>query len=111
MIPTSASCPPRVAALVLFAAVAALSGCSRYASISKRRPEFRAVHAMTGSLGPVERHIKNADARERREPLLALGDYLTAAQVATEQLAQNPKNVAARDAYNFAVSRVLGTLK
>ena len=49
--------------------------------------------------------------RENREPLAAAGELLTAAQSASVQLARNPRDTAARDAYNFAVARVLGTIQ
>lgn len=42
---------------------------------------------------------------------MALGEYLSAAESAALQLARNPNDTAARDACNFAVARVIGTIQ
>lgn len=39
-----------------------------------------------------------------------MGELLSAADLAARQLARNPADTAARDAYNFAVARVFGTI-
>ncbi|HEX5176979.1 MAG TPA: hypothetical protein VFV83_08120, partial [Chthoniobacteraceae bacterium] len=83
-----------------------LFGCSQYASVSKKRPEFRAVRGSASAPHSVERRIVDALRRERREPLLAMGELLTAAETASRELLRNPNDTAARDAYNFAVARV-----
>jgi pimeloyl-ACP methyl ester carboxylesterase len=57
------------------------------------------------------REIGRALRQEKREPLVALGGFLSAAQCAQQQLARDPANVAARDAWNFAVARVIGTIQ
>jgi pimeloyl-ACP methyl ester carboxylesterase len=66
---------------------------------------------MASSFGTVEQRITTALRKERKEPLVALGEYLAAAQVAAGQLAQNPGDPVAQYDYNFAVARSLGTIK
>lgn len=92
-------------------AVLSLAGCTEYASVSEKRPEFRPLRGTAGTLTPAERGITRAMREEKAKPLESLGELLAAAQAAEQQLARDPKDTAARDAYNFAVSRVFGTIK
>ncbi len=92
-------------------AALALTGCAQYATVSQISPQFRPGHAIVGALVPAEQGITNALRREKREPLAALGELLTAADVAARQLARKPADTAARDDYNFAVARVLGIVQ
>jgi len=88
-----------------------LAGCAQYASVSEKRPEFHPLRSVASALVSVEQGITTALRKERGEPLAALGEYLAAAQAAARQLERNPADTAARDDYNFAVARVLGTIK
>jgi pimeloyl-ACP methyl ester carboxylesterase len=97
--------------LPLLLAALLLSGCSQYATVSQKRPLFQPVRATTGVLVSAEQSIAKALRHEKREPLAALGELLTAAELAGKQLARHPADTAARDAYNFAVARVLGTIQ
>ena len=97
--------------LTALTAALAFAGCAQYATVSQKTPQFRPVSGTVGALVSVERGIVNALTHEKREPLVALGELLTAAETAAKQLARNPNDTAARDAYNFAVARVLGTIQ
>jgi pimeloyl-ACP methyl ester carboxylesterase len=97
--------------LLPIALALAVSGCAQYAYVSQRRPQFQPVRIKGGALAPVEQRIVNALRQEKREPLVALGEFLTATQTAARQLARNPNDTAARTAYNFAVARVLGVIQ
>jgi len=97
--------------LPLLLAALLFSGCSQYATVSQRRPLFQPVRTTAGALISAEQSIAKALRREKREPLTALGELLTAAELAGKQLAQNHSDTAARDAYNFAVARILGTIQ
>ena len=66
---------------------------------------------MASALGTAEQRIARALGEERRKPLVALGEYLAAAQTAAVELDRNPADTTARDDYNFAVARVLGTIR
>ena len=95
--------PALVAALVL-------AGCAPYASVSSVRPQFHPAGSTTGAPAAELETIK-ALRKVKREPLVALGEFLAAAKSTQQQLARDPANLAARDAYNFAVARVIGTIE
>ena len=88
-----------------------LAGCAQYASVTEKRPQFRPLSSVASSLSSVEQSITTALGKEKREPLAALAEYLSAAQAAARELERNPADTAARDDYNFAVARVLGTIR
>ncbi|MES2438036.1 MAG: alpha/beta hydrolase [Verrucomicrobiota bacterium] len=93
------------------AAACMMAACSPYASVAEKRPYFRPVRSAVGALVSVEREIADAMRREKSAPLVAIGEYLNAAKTASRQLAFDPNDAHARDAYNFAVARVFGTIK
>jgi len=95
----------------LVAVSIALAGCAQYASVSERRPQFHPVRSVASALVSVERGIVAGLQKERREPLVALGDYLAAAEAAGRELVRNPGDTATRADYNFAVARAIGTIK
>ncbi len=66
---------------------------------------------MVGALASVAHDIEEAQRKQNREPLVAAGEYLTAAALAQRQLARNPADTAARDAYNFAIARVMSVIQ
>ena len=105
------SLSPRMKRLCLLLTSLAFTGCAQYATVSERTPRFRPVRSAVGALVTAEQGIADALRQQRREPREALGELLTAADAAAQQLALNPKDTAARDAYNFAVARVFGTIK
>ena len=88
-----------------------LAGCAQYATVSQKKPQFRPVRAAVGALVSTEQRIVNALRQENREPLVAIGEYLAAAESAMQQLARDSADINARNDYNFAVARVLGTIK
>jgi pimeloyl-ACP methyl ester carboxylesterase len=97
--------------ILSLAAAVAFAGCAQYATIAEKRPPFRPVRATVGALVSVERRIVEAMQQEKRAPLAAMGELLTAAETAAQELARNPKDTVAREDYNFAVSRIFGTIK
>ena len=56
------------------------ASCSSYSKISERRPEYRPQTGTVGALANAQAEILKAMQRDRREPLAALGGYLTAAE-------------------------------
>ena len=102
---------PHVRKLTLLSAALAFAGCSQYATVSQKTPQFRPVHTTVGALESVEQGLTKALKEEKRKPLTALGEYLTVAETAAQQLAHQPGDTAARDVYNFAVARALGTIQ
>ncbi|QIF00497.1 hypothetical protein [Roseimicrobium sp. ORNL1] len=83
-----------------------LSSCARYATVTERRPQFRPVRTAVGALLSVEKDLIDVTRNSRREPMEALGRSLSAARVAQAELDRDPTNEEARNAYNFALSRV-----
>ena len=103
-----------ISRLSLFAAGALLmGGCAQYATISETRPTFRPVRGLirAAATSSEDRSFEVAMRKERRHPQAALGELLTVADSAARQLQQNPKNMDARERYNFAVARVFGVIQ
>lgn len=100
-----------VTRLTIAALSLVLAGCTQYATISQTKPRFRPVRATVGALVSVARDIEEAQRKQGREPLAAAGEYLTAADLAQRELTRNPANTAARDAYNFAIARVMSIIQ
>jgi pimeloyl-ACP methyl ester carboxylesterase len=92
-------------------ALALLTGCAQYAIVSETKPRFRPIRATIGALASVERSIAEGLKSEHRNPLAALGEYVGAADRAAQQLAKDPNDTAARTDYNFAVARVITTIR
>ncbi len=97
--------------LFALAASLALASCAQYATVTQKQPQFHPATGANGALVSADQNITRALRQEKREPLVALGELLTAADVAGDQLARNPSSVAARNSYNFAVARVLGIIQ
>ena len=97
--------------ILVVLAVCVLAGCAdKNATVSERRPVFHPVSTVVGTLVSAQKSIVDA-SREEHQPLVALGAYLTATQDAARELQHNPRDRAARDAYNFALGRVLETIR
>jgi len=97
--------------LLGLAAGLAFAGCAKYATVSEKRPQFHPVRATAGAQAAAHQAIVTALKAGKSAPMTALGEFLSAAECAAKELARNPDDSAARDAYNFAVARVLGTMK
>ena len=84
-------------AVLVLAAALVLAGCAPYASVSSVRPQFRPAGSTAGA-SAAEMEIIKALRQEKREPLVALGEFLAIAKSAQQQLARYPANVAVRSA-------------
>src|ERR1700730_10580784 len=100
--------PQLAVALITACAVA---GCTTYSKVSERRPLYSVAAGATGALASANAEIVKALQLDRRDPLAALGEYMTAAETAWRQLQLNPQDEPARHAYNFAVGRIIGTIR
>ena len=96
-------------ALAVFAACA-LESCATYSRVSERRPRF-IPFAGGGPLANAATYIVTAMRIDRRDPLIALGEYMSAAETALDQLKRNPNDNTARNTYNFAVGRIIATIR
>jgi pimeloyl-ACP methyl ester carboxylesterase len=88
-----------------------LDGCAAYSKVSQRRPSFRPSTGGLGALVNAELAIHKAMRHERSRQLVALGAYLSAVEVASRQLRQNPSDAVALRDYNFALGRVFATIR
>jgi pimeloyl-ACP methyl ester carboxylesterase len=95
-------------ALAVFAACA-LESCSTYSRVSERRPRF-IPFAGGGPLANAATYIVTAMRIDRHDPLVALGEYMTAAETALDQLKRSPDDETARNTYNFAIGRIIATI-
>src|SRR5262249_5888744 len=89
----------------------ALGSCATYSKVSERRPRFIPFASGVGPLANAQTEIVKATQRDRRDPLIALGEYMSAAEVALHQLDRNPNDQAARSTYNFAIGRIIATIR
>jgi pimeloyl-ACP methyl ester carboxylesterase len=92
----------------------ALASCATYSKVSERRPHFTQVTRGTSGAGPLanaETGIVRAMGIDRRDPLVALGEYMSAAETALRQLKRSPNDETARNTYNFAVGRIIATIR
>jgi pimeloyl-ACP methyl ester carboxylesterase len=78
--------------------------------VSEKRPRYLPLAGAKGLLATVNAEIVKALQLDRHDHLAALAEYLTAAQSASLALQRNPQDQPARQAYNFAVSRIVGTI-
>src|SRR5215831_19124873 len=79
--------------------------------VSERRPRFNPLASGAGPLTNAETGIVKAMRIVRRDPLGALGEYLSAAETALEQLRRSPSDQTTRNTYNFAVGRIIATIR
>jgi pimeloyl-ACP methyl ester carboxylesterase len=101
---------PALSLKAAFAAVV-LSGCARDATVATIRPRLHPLRTTAAALISVQQDIVRALREEKGSPSAAIGGYLNAAQTAAQQLQRDPKDTEARDAYNYAVSRVISALQ
>src|SRR5208337_1473399 len=88
----------------------ALAGCATYSKVSERRPRFRPIASAVGRLANAQAAIAKALQLDRSNPLAALDEYISAAETALRQFERNPRDENARNDYNFAVARIIGTI-
>lgn len=89
----------------------ALASCSTYSKVSEKRPQYHPTAGTAGALADAQVEIIRAMQRVRHEPLAALGGFIAAAETASRQLRHNPRDETARRDYNFAVGRIIETIR
>ena len=88
----------------------AFAGCATYSKVTERPPRFRPIVNAIGRLTNVEAAIAKALKLDRSNPLVALSEYMSAAETALRQFERNPRDENARNDYNFAVARIIATI-
>ena len=81
------------------------------ASVSPKTPRFKLAAGAAASVASAGRLIESAMRADKSDPLAALGKLLEAALAASDELARNPADAAARNTYNFAVARTVDILQ
>jgi len=79
--------------------------------VSERRPRFIPFTSGAGRLKNAETGIVKAMQIDRRDPLVALGEYMSAAETALRQLERSSQDETARHTYNFTVGRIIATIR
>lgn len=87
----------------------AVAGCAQIAVVSEKRPA-----ALPPGPGPDQvatQTIDRALAEEKKQPMVALGAFVAAAQDSLRKLDRNPANAQALRDYNFAVARIFTVIR
>jgi hypothetical protein len=101
----------RIACFVLGIAVAcAIASCATYSKVGEKRPRFIPAAGGSGAIATAEAKITKGLQADRHDPLVALGEYMTAAEIALGQLERDPNDVNALRDYNFAVARIIAVI-
>jgi pimeloyl-ACP methyl ester carboxylesterase len=79
-------------------------GCAHLATVKTTAPRIPTIAGREDELTLARQHLA---AAERAQPLVALGDDLSAAKISVNVLEQRPNDSAAQSIYNFAVARVV----
>src|SRR5438552_10426762 len=89
--------------------LAFLAGCAQIAVVSEKRPA--ALPAASGAARVATETIDSGLAQEKKQPTVALGEFIAAARDSLHQLDRNPANAEARRDYNFAVARIFSVVR
>lgn len=88
-----------------------LVGCTSYSEVREKTPHFQPVAEVDGALTTTEATIVKAEQSSRRDPLEALSGFITAAKSSSLILQGHPGDARARRDYNFAVARIISTIR
>ena len=94
----------RVQMVFAGAAVFASCGCAHLATVKATKPRVPAIIAGHDQLRTATEHLAHA---ERAQPLLSLGEDLSAAKLSLQVLEQRPNDSSAQSIYNFSVARAV----
>src|SRR5438132_9243041 len=89
--------------------LAFFAGCAQIATVSEKRPA--ALPPGSGANQVATQTIDSALAKEKKQPIVALGEFIAAARDSLRQLDRNPANAEARHNYNFAVARIFTVVR
>jgi len=80
------------------------SGCAHLATVRITQPRIPTIAVNNAQLEDASRYLAHA---ERAQPLVALGEDLSAAELSLQVLEQQPNNSSAASIYNFSVARAI----
>jgi hypothetical protein len=96
---------------VAFLTAFAVASCAIYSRVSEKRPRLILSVRPVGVLANAGAEIARGMGVDRREPLAAFAEYISAAETALRQLKRSPQDETARQTYNFAVGRIITTVR
>src|SRR5260370_1791200 len=100
----------RIACFVFGIAVAcAFASCATYSKVSEKRPRYNPAAGRSGAMATAEAKIIKALQVDRRDPLVALGEYMTAAEIASGQPERHPDTADATHDYTLSLPPTLPT--
>lgn len=89
----------------------AFAGCAQLAKVTPTTPPLPFTGNEDSTLVAANNQLREAARLEQSDPSRALGDYLGSARSALARLDERPKDVAARQLYNFSVARSIGVIE
>jgi pimeloyl-ACP methyl ester carboxylesterase/predicted GNAT family acetyltransferase len=89
--------------------LAFFAGCAQIAVVSEKRPA--ALPPGSGADQVATQTVNRALAEEKKQPMVALGGFIAAAQDSLRQLDRNPADAEALRNYNFAVARIFSVVR
>ena len=98
----------RVQMVVAGAMVFASCGCAHLATVKITEPRVPKIVTNGDELTLAKRHLA---AAEREQPLLSLGEDLSAAKLSLQVLEQWPNDSSAQSIYNFSVGRAVENIE
>jgi pimeloyl-ACP methyl ester carboxylesterase len=90
--------------IVFALSIFASCGCAHLATVKTMQPRIPTIAASEDQLTIAKQHLATA---EQAQPLVALGDDLSAAQLSLNILEQRPNDSLAQSIYNFSVARAV----
>jgi pimeloyl-ACP methyl ester carboxylesterase len=99
----------RIRVIAAATCLAFFAGCAQIAVVSEKRPA--PLPPGSGADRVATQTIDRALPEERKQPMVALGAFVTAARESLRQLDRNPANAEARRDYNFAVARIFSVVR
>jgi pimeloyl-ACP methyl ester carboxylesterase len=90
--------------IVFALSIFASCGCAHLATVKTMQPRVPTIAASEDQLTIAKQHLATA---ERAQPLVALGDDLSAAHLSLKILEQRPSDSSAQSIYNFSVARAV----
>ena len=94
--------------IVFALSIFASCGCAHLATVKTMQPRVPTVAAGQDELRLAEQYLS---AAERAQPIVALGDDLSAARLSLQILEQRPNDSSAQSIYNFSVARAVENLE
>ncbi|CAN5797484.1 hypothetical protein BH11VER1_BH11VER1_34020 [soil metagenome] len=88
----------------------ALGACAQLVNLRTVRPTPPVLVSADENLRRAMTAIAEGKQAEKREPLAAIADYLSAVESASLRLSKQPQDSEAQQVYNFALARVLSVI-